>query len=180
MLDIIIIFLFILGLIVGVRRGFIMQVVHLSGFIGAFFVAFIFYEKLAPNLKLWVPMPSFGDPASAVLLFEATNLDVAYYRAIAFALLFFGSRIAFQIIGSMLDFLAHLPILKTVNGWAGGILGFVEVYLLVFVLLYIGALVPLDAVQASISDSSMAKSIVEHTPVFSTKLKELWIGYMAM
>ena len=53
MLDLIIIFLFIMGLIVGIRRGFIMQIVHLSGFIAAFVVAYMFYADLAPKLKLW-------------------------------------------------------------------------------------------------------------------------------
>lgn len=170
--------MFILGLIVGIRRGFIMQIVHLSGFIAAFVVAYMFYADLAPKLKLWVPMPHFGN-AEASMFFEAISLDTAYYRAVAFAILFFGTRIATQIIGSMLDFLAHLPILKQINGWAGAALGFVEVYLIVFILLYIGALVPVELVQTSISDSSMATGIVENTPIFSEKLRELWTGYMA-
>ena len=113
------------------------------------------------------------------MFFETISLDTAYYRAVAFAILFFGTRIAAQIIGSMLDFLSHLPILKQVNSWAGAVLGFVEVYLIVFIFLYIGALVPLEMVQSSISDSSMAKGIVENTPIFSEKLQELWSGYMA-
>ncbi|TYS69001.1 CvpA family protein [Sutcliffiella horikoshii] len=178
MLDLIIIFLFIMGLIVGIRRGFIMQIVHLSGFIAAFVVAYMFYADLAPKLKLWVPMPSFGN-AEFSMFFETISLDTAYYRAVAFAILFFGTRIAAQIIGSMLDFLSHLPILKQVNSWAGAVLGFVEVYLIVFIFLYIGALVPLEMVQTSISDSSMAKGIVENTPIFSEKLQELWSGYLA-
>lgn len=179
MLNYIIIFLFIMGLIIGIRRGFIMQIVHLSGFIAAFVVAYMFYADLAPKLKLWIPMPSFGDPAATSVFFETLSLDTAYYRAIAFAMLFFGTRIAAQIIGSMLDFLSHLPVLKQVNSWAGALLGFVEVYLIVFVLLYIGALVPVEIVQTSISESSMAKGIVENTPLFSEKLKDIWTGYMA-
>lgn len=179
MLDLIIIFLFIMGLIIGIRRGFIMQIVHLSGFIAAFVVAYMFYADLAPKLKLWIPMPSFGDPESATMFFETISLDTAYYRAIAFAMLFFGTRIAAQIIGSMFDFLSHLPILKQLNSWAGAVLGFVEIYLIVFIFLYIGALIPVEIVQSSISDSSMAKGIVENTPVFSEKLKDLWTGYMA-
>ncbi|MDX5474699.1 MAG: CvpA family protein [Bacillaceae bacterium] len=175
MIDIIIIIFLVLGLIVGIKRGFIMQVVHLSGFIAAFFVAYKFYEELAPKLVLWVPMPSFGNP-DTVMFFEATSLDVAYYRAVAFAILFFGTRIALQVVGSMLDFLTHLPILKQINGWAGAMLGLVEVYLLVFILLYVGALVPVEAVQVSINDSSMARGIVENTPVFAEKLKELWLS----
>ncbi|MFP3339873.1 CvpA family protein, partial [Micrococcus sp. SIMBA_131] len=79
-----------------------------------------------------------------------------------------------QIIGSMLDFLADLPILRTVNGWLGGVLGFVEVYVVVFLFLFIAALVPNETVQTAISNSFLAESIVKHTPVLTEQIKDLW------
>ena len=168
-----------MGFLIGIKRGFILQIIHLIGFVVAFIVAYMYVGDLAPKLKLWIPYPSFGEPSAMAQLFENTNLEYAYYNAIAFAILFFATKIVMQIIGSMLDFLAHLPILKHLNSWAGGVLGFVEVYLVLFILLYIGALVPVEIVQSSISESSMAKAIVEHTPIFSVKIKDLWFEYMA-
>ena len=56
----------------------------------------------------------------------------------------------------MLDFIAQIPILKQLNIWAGGILGFIEVYLIMFILLFIGALLPIERIQAAITNSILA------------------------
>lgn len=180
MLNLILLILLLFGFLIGIKRGFILQIVHLTGFVIAFIVAYTYVGDLAPRLKLWIPYPSIGEASTMSLLFENANLEDAYYRAIAFAMLFFSTKIVMQIIGSMLDFVSHLPILKQINGWAGGVLGLVEVYLIVFILLYIGALVPVEVVQSSIHESQFAKAIVEHTPLFSGKIKALWFEYMAM
>jgi uncharacterized membrane protein required for colicin V production len=79
----------------------------------------------------------------------------------------------------MLDFIAHLPILKQLNVWAGGILGFAEVYLILVILLYIAALVPMEVLQKPLDDSIMANLIVNHTPFLSEQIKSLWIEYTA-
>ncbi|MBE4908209.1 CvpA family protein [Bacillus luteolus] len=180
MLDLILIIILLMGFLIGLKRGFILQIVHLTGFIVAFIVAYVYSGDLAPAIKLWVPYVTLGDNETITFLFESTNLEAAYYRAIAFAMLFFGTKVILQIVGSMLDFLAHLPILKQINGWAGGMLGFIEIYLLVFIVLYIGALMPIETVQGYIQESFMAKTIVQNTPIFSGKIKDLWIEHIAM
>ncbi|EMT46418.1 CvpA family protein [Anoxybacillus flavithermus] len=179
MIDLLICFILLMGLMIGLKRGFILQFIHMTGFLIAFIVAYKYYAELAPRLKLWVPYPSFGDGETMKLLIESTNLDEAYYRAIAFAMLFFVTKIVMQIIGSMLDFVAQLPLLKSVNRWAGGALGFVEVYLLVFVLLYVSALVPVSAIQQPLRDSFIAGLIVKHTPILSDFVKQMLVQYMA-
>ncbi|MFS0865210.1 CvpA family protein [Fredinandcohnia sp. 179-A 10B2 NHS] len=175
MFDLILIIILLLGFIIGIKRGFILQIVHLTGFIVAFIVAYLYYDELTPKLILWIPYPTFGEAETMKFLFESTNLETAYYRAIAFAIIFFATKFTMQIVGSMLDFLANLPILKQINGLGGGLLGFIEVYLIVFIVLYIGALVPVELVQAHINDSFMAKMIVQHTPIFSGKIKDMVI-----
>ena len=119
MLDLAIIALLLIGLLVGLRRGFILQVIHLTGFIVAFIVAYIYYDGLAPKLHLWIPFPSMGDSSSVQMLFSSVGLDTAYYNAISFAIIFFITKIVWQMLGSMLDFFAHLPIVKAVKllGW---------------------------------------------------------------
>ncbi|MDZ5470743.1 CvpA family protein (plasmid) [Bacillus sp. 31A1R] len=178
MLDLAIIIILFFGFLIGLKRGFILQFIHLVGFIISFIIAYMYYDKLAPKLTLWVPYPNIGND-SIKLLFENTNLEDAYYRAIAFVAIFFVAKIALQIIGSMLDFVAHLPILKTLNVWAGGILGIIEVYLIIFILLYIAALLPIGAIQVYLNDSTLAKGIIEHTPIMSNQIKELWFEYIA-
>jgi len=174
MLNLAIVIILLIGLLVGLRRGFILQFIHLTGFIIAFIVAKVYYSELAPKLTLWIPYPSFGDASNLQIIFSEGNMEDAYYRGIAFVAIFFAVKIVLQIIGSMLDFVSNLPILKTFNRWAGGILGFLEVYLLLFVILYIAALLPIEAVQSPLASSSLAKGIVENTPFLSNLVKELW------
>lgn len=179
MLDLAIFIILVIGFLVGLKRGFILQLIHFAGFIIAFIVAHMYYDQLAPKLTLWIPYPNFGADSTFQLLLDNGHLEQAYYNAISFVGIFFATKIVLQIIGSMLDFVANLPILKTLNIWAGGILGFLESYLILFIILYIAALLPVGIVQSTLGESGLANLIVEHTPFFSGQIKELWIDYMA-
>lgn len=179
MFTFILLALLLIGIMVGLRRGFILQVIHMTGFIVAFIVAAMNYDELAGKLILWVPFPQMGDISSLTLLFGSMDIENAYYNAIAFLVIFFAVKIIWQIIGSMLDFIAQFPILNLLNRWGGGILGFLETYLIMFVLLYLAALLPIQAVQEQIQGSFLAKSIIMNTPYFSEKIKDLWFHYMS-
>jgi uncharacterized membrane protein required for colicin V production len=179
MLDLAIIIFLIIGFFVGLKRGFILQLVHLIGFIIAYVAANSYYEQLAPKLTLWIPYPNFGNVSSLKILTDSSNMETAFYRAIAFVIIFFAVKVLLQIIGSMLDFVAHLPVLRQLNVWAGGILGFIEVYLVIFILLYISALVPMEFMQNALDHSMLSKAIVNHTPILSQQIKSLWIEYSA-
>lgn len=178
MLNFIIIVLLIFGVLRGLKRGFILQIIHLTGFIVAFIVANKYYVPFSSKLTLWIPYPNLGENNTIKTLFSNADLEEVFYRAIAFVLIFFAVKIVWQIIGSMLDFVASLPILSQLNTWAGAILGFVEVYLLIFILLYISALIPMEIIQHHVTNSSLAAGIIENTPYFSEKIKALWFNYV--
>ncbi|MFE4129520.1 CvpA family protein [Peribacillus sp. YIM B13482] len=176
MLDLAILAILLIGLLIGLKRGFILQMVHMTGFIVAFIVAYVFYGDLAPNLKLWIPFPTMSDSSTLNMFFDTVGLETAYYNAIAFAIIFFAAKILWQMIGSMLNFITHLPILKQVNRWGGGILGFLEVYLIMFIILYIAAMLPMDSIQKPLTESFLAETIVKHTPFLSEQVKDLWFN----
>lgn len=177
MLDLAIIFILIIGFFVGLKRGFILQLFHLVGFIIAYIVANLYYEQLAPKLTIWIPYPNIGDNLTLKILTNSGNMETAFYRAISFVIIFFAIKILIQIIASMLDFIARLPILRQLNIWAGGLLGFLENYLLIFILLYIAALIPMAIFQDALEQSVLAKFIINHTPIFSEQIKKWWIEY---
>jgi uncharacterized membrane protein required for colicin V production len=179
MLDLAIIIFLLFGFFVGLKRGFILQLFQLIGFIIAYVVATSYYEELASKLTLWIPYPNFGDATALKILTDSSNMETAFYRAIAFVIIFFVVKVLFQIIGSMLDFIAHLPVLRQLNLLAGGILGFCEVYLIMFILLYIAALMPIELIQNYLDHSFLAEAIVNHTPILSQQIKSLWIEYTA-
>lgn len=178
MLDIAILVLLIMGFFIGLKRGFIMQLIHLTGFIIAYIAANIYYDELASKLNLWIPYPNFGENTTLKMLTNSSDMEVAFYRAIAFALIFFAVKVLLLFVGRMLSFIAHLPILRQFNVWAGGLFGFCEVYLIIFILLYVAALIPMVVVQNTLSHSILADTIINHTPVLSSQIKQLWIEYV--
>lgn len=178
MLDIILLLFLLVGILVGLKRGFILQFIYFAGFIVAYIVAVMYYDDFAPNLRLWVPYPQVGDANQVFSLLSGDHMEESYYHAVAFVILFIGTKIAMQVIGSMLDFVAMLPILKQMNRLLGSIFGFVETYLIMFILLFIAALLPIEGIQQLLDKSILANFMVNHTPYFSDKIHELWITYI--
>lgn len=174
MISIIIILVLIFGFLMGLKRGFILQMMHLLGFIISFIVATLYFKQLSSHLSLWIPYPELGDDKVWAVFLNSMPLENAFYNAIAFAIIFFGTKIVLQIIASMLDFLANLPVLRSLNKILGALLGFIEVYFITFIILFILALVPMESIQQRIEESFVAKLIIEHTPVLSKTIETLW------
>lgn len=178
MLDFILIIFLLFGFLVGLKRGLILQAVHLVGFIIAFIVAAVFYDNLSEKLAIWIPYPELADDSLWAEFLQSMPLENAFYNAISFAIIFFIVKISMQIIASMIDVIASLPILNSINKLLGAVLGFLEIYLILFVLLYIVALTPIGMIQEYVNDSNVALFIVENTPYFSEKIKDLWFTHI--
>lgn len=174
MVNLIIIILLFFGLIRGSKRGFVLQTLHLVGFIVAFMIASSYYAELSTHLTLWIPYPELSGDGVFISFLKTLPLETGFYNAISFALIFFGARIVLQIIAAMLDFVAELPLLNLVNRLFGAVLGFVESYLILFILLFILALTPVASVQEWINQSSIALNIIENTPYLSEQVEKLW------
>ncbi|GAA0288612.1 putative membrane protein required for colicin V production [Gracilibacillus halotolerans] len=174
MLTIILLFLLLSGVLIGLRRGFILQVLHLTGFIIAFIVAARYYSSLASKLEMWIPYPNLLEDSDWSVFLSSFPLEGAFYNAIAFGTLFFVTKIILQIIATMLDFIADLPFIRFVNGGLGALLGFLEVYLIAFIILFIIALAPIPFIQSMIDQSSLATFMIEKTPVLSEKMMTYW------
>lgn len=176
MVSFILLALLLFGLLMGLKRGFILQVFHLVGYIIAFIIAAKFYDQLSPKLSLWIPYPELsGDQAWAVFL-DTLPLQKGFYNAISFAVIFFVAKIVLQIIATMLDFVASIPFVRPFNRLLGAVLGFVEVYLILFIILFILALTPIDSIQGAIDQSRIAVLIIEKTPFLSNRLEGLWLA----
>ncbi|WP_100405054.1 CvpA family protein [Bacillus solitudinis] len=175
MLSFLLLFLMLCSFFIGRRRGFILQVIHLVGFVVSFIVAYKYYSELATFVRLWIPYPQFPEDSPVGMIVNTLNGEHVYYSGIAFAILFFGTRIILQIFGSMLDFVAHLPILRSVNGLLGGILCFLEAYLILLVILLVAALLPVELVQEALQNSIIAQLMINHTPFLSGWLEEIWV-----
>jgi len=174
MISIIILIVLIFGFLMGLKRGFILQLMHLVGFIISFIIAGLYFKKLASHLSLWIPYPELNNDSVWAVFLNSMPLENAFYNAIAFVIIFFITKIILQIIASMLDFLANIPVLRPINKLLGAVLGFVEVYFITFIILFVLALLPIEAIQVKIKSSFLATLIVEYTPFLSSAMKNLW------
>ena len=177
MLDIILLLILIASLVVGVKRGFIVQAIHIGSFFIALIVAYIYYKPLAEKFVFWIPYPGFAEGSTATLILDTLDVDRTFYRVIAFAVIFFVVKIALQIVGSMFDFLKYIPVLGSINRLLGAMLCFAEFYILIFIGLYVIALLPLENVQTVLSKSVLTELILEKTPILTSMFQNWWYIY---
>lgn len=177
MLDILLIIIFIASLLVGLKRGFIVQAIHLTSFFIALIVAYIYYKPLAEKFVLWVPYPGISEDTSMTLILDTLDVDRTFYRIIAFAVIFFAVKIALQILGSIFDFLTYLPILNSINRLLGAILCFIEFYFILFIAMYVLAMLPIEVIQSFLGSSIIANLMLEHTPILTGMFQDWWYIY---
>lgn len=177
MLDLLILIFFIAGLIVGYQRGFIVQTIHMVGFIAAMIVSYLYYKPLAEKFVLWVPYSGINAESKLSFPVEGLDLDLTFYNLLAFVLIFIVVKFGLQLIASMIDFLKYLPVLGFIAKLFGAILGFVEMYISIFLILYIAYLLPIDFIQSFMQKSLIVNAMFEHTPVLSEKVKNWWYVY---
>ncbi|PFH81763.1 CvpA family protein [Bacillus sp. AFS088145] len=166
MIDLIILIIFILGILTGWKRGFISSLVRLIGFLLSLYLAYHYYEQTATSLKKIFPIHISGG--------QVVNAEQFVYEIIAFALLFIGTRLVISFIGSLLNGVFQLPVLKQMNSFLGGIFGFIEVYLFAVLALFIALILPIDMLHDLLLKSNIAHFMVQHTPFISNQLVELW------
>ena len=173
-MTLILLIILLIGLIVGYRRGAVLQLLHLIGAISALIIASLNYETLGSKFYLVMPYPSTAQENPNSVLSEVANLEYAYYYMFAFFIIFIVSKVIIQIIVSGFDYLQQITSSGLFSSIAGTVLGLIEaVYLLVVILFFI-ATIPYFPIQEGLADSSLASFIMEHTFIVSDKLIE-WI-----
>lgn len=171
MINLIILLLLLVSFIAGKRKGFLRQVIQLIGFLTAFVVAFVFSEILGTALSSLFPFPK-GEDAIQTFLFGVFSVKEWFYRVVAFFLLFFVTNIVFRIISNVFHTLVKWPILNGINQLFGGIVGFIQTYLFLFIILFIASVIPNENVMTMLQHSFVATMMLEHTPILSNLTNE--------
>ncbi len=91
-MTLIILILLIIGIIVGYRRGFILQFFHLIGTIAAAIIAALNFEHLASRLDLVLPYPSTTETLANPIFPDIVNAEYAYYDMSAFFCNFYSDK----------------------------------------------------------------------------------------
>ncbi|WP_239254752.1 CvpA family protein [Listeria ilorinensis] len=176
-LNVIIIFLLICGLFGGYKNGILRQLIITLGYVLSFFIAQQYYQMLAPHLT-FIPYPTVDKSNDMYHLFKLLRTEEAYYNALAFLLIFIVAIIVVHMLASLIGGATRIPILRQINGLIGGALGVIQVYLFIFLILYIGAIYPADWTRDLIQSSSVAQWILENTPILSKQFFEWMTGFL--
>lgn len=177
MIDLFIIILLAIGFIMGAKRGVIVQGMHVASMVISIIVALIFYKSLAEKFVFWVPYPSIESTTKTALDLSEIDIDGTFYQIFAFALLYFTVKLIVKLIITFFDHYAYLPAFESTNRIVGGLLGLVEYYMTIFIVLYLLALLSFEFLVARMQNSILGKLIVEYTPGLTQLMQKWWYVY---
>lgn len=97
-----------------------------------------------------------------------TSSNQFLYNGIAFMIIFYGVTWFSRWLLRRLRFLKKVPVVGTVNGWAGGILDVICGYLIIFMFLMIFQMWPNAWWQDQLAQSGLAQWMITETPIVTT------------
>lgn len=178
MLDFIVLILLAVSFFIGAKRGLAMQSMHIGSMAIASIVALIFYKRLAEKFIFWVPYPGIDTAAKNAVNFTGVDSDTTFYRILAFAVIYFSVMLIGKIIISAFDYVAYIPLFSSTSRIGGAVLGIVEMYTAIYMVMYLIVLLPFDFIQARTNNSIFANFLLEYTPILAQIAKKLWYVYM--
>lgn len=159
-LSIIIVMFILMGVIVGIKRGFTYQLIKMLSTFVVFIFALLLKNKVA---LIFVKYFNFLDIDK--------SLSIIFYRGISFILLCFILkmiiRLLLKISRNFEKLLNATIILGIPSKILGGILGFIEYYIYVFIILLI---LSIPVFNINVKSSSVARTILTDTPALSKKV----------
>ncbi|MBU0278496.1 MULTISPECIES: CvpA family protein [unclassified Gemella] len=176
MIDIIIILLLFLGFYVGYKRGLLKTLFSIISSILSYAISFILSSRLAFLLVEFIPLKEKLNYNNSNL--PNLNISEAYYKVIIFFIVFFLIKYILRVIFRTLNVITKIPIIKVTNKIFGGLLGFLEIYIIIFVFIYLIYVLPLnEELRNMLSSSVLANNIFEKTPILSKMLLENFFYY---
>lgn len=169
-LDYLIILFLICGFIYGFRKGLIRQAVSTIGAFLVIFLSFLLKNPLSLLLYKHLPFYTIG------LLKNYSSLNILLYELISFCLLLIIFSLLFRIIlkisGLVDNLLKVTIILELPSKILGGILGLLEYYIILFIILLIFSM-PIFNLNNEINNSKLSKFILNNTIILSNQTKSL-------
>lgn len=178
MIDLFILIAIIAGAIVGIRRGFILQSIHLTGVVLSLIIAAVFYKPLANRFEMLIPYPGVTAGTKLIIPTDDIDVDRTFYRLFAYVLIFIVAKVLLQIIASAFQKYAYLTVLPNWNRILGALLAIVEVYIVLYMLLSLLAMLPLEMITSRLDGSLFASFVVNYSPILSMIFKNIWYLYI--
>ena len=171
-IDIVIILLLVMFGVVGWKQGVIKEAVQFIGMIIILVISFIFKGELGNLFCKWLPFFNFnGSPIEGM-----TTLNILLYQILGFVIIFTVLYAIYNIIlkiSGIFQKLVNWTIILLIPSKIGGlILGLLEGYVLIFVILLIITGLP-ASYTSNFTNSSLVKTIVYKTPILSSASKDV-------
>ena len=171
-IDIVVLLLLVMFGVVGWKQGVIKEAVQFIGMIIILVISFIFKGELGNLFCKWLPFFNFnGSPIEGM-----TTLNILLYQILGFVIIFTVLYAIYTIVlklsGVFQKILDWTIILLLPSKIGGLILGLLEGYVLIFVILLIITGLP-ASYTSNFTNSSLVKTIVYKTPILSSASKDV-------
>ena len=165
LLDALIIVFLIVGILGGLRRGFIRSIVSLIGLVVILVLSYYLKNPVATFLYKHLPFFKFNG-----LIKGVSVINILLYELIAFlvvfCILYLILRIIIKITGIIESLLKATIILGFISKILGGLVGLIEAYIIIFILLFVTSQPFLRF--RGWEESKIAPFILDHTPIMSS------------
>lgn len=178
MLSLLILLILAWSFYIGYNRGIILQVFYSVGAVFSFIIASNSYQKVAEKISLWIP---FSNPAEGVTMSFYTAINVfklssVYYAGVSFCTLFFLSYLLVRFLGIFVHFAPLDRFESRKTNLVSGLLAILVTCLFLELGLSVLATVPMPFVQNTLASSGVIKFLVNHFPIISGLLSQLWVA----
>ena len=162
--DAIIVLFLLSGAVLGFKKGAIQTIAYIVGTIAIIYLSWIFKDPLAKLMYTYLPSFKLSGIFKGIFAF-----NILIYKGIAFVIVlsFFSIilGIILKITGLISKIVDHSVILTLPSKIIGTILGFLEAYIFVFVLLFIFSQFSFS--HNYLKDSKYANAMLKNTPLTS-------------
>lgn len=164
--DSIIILTLLLGAVIGFKTGIIQNLVSFIGTILVIIISFMLKDQVAEFLYTYLPFNKIGIPIVNVLIYETLAFLLIFTSLVVIL------KMLIRLSGLIEKFLDVTIVLAIPSKILGAIFGFLETYLIVFIVLL--ALSAFNYTNSYITSSKIADYILTHTPFMSKALNNTY------
>ena len=163
-IDVIIVLSLIMGAVLGYKSGFLKSSVEAIGALAAIILAFYLKNLLAPILFRFCPFFHFSGEFKGLIVLNLFVYEVIAFLII-FALLIIVVKVLVQLTEKFEKVLDFTIILGIPSKIFGAVFGFIEAYIVVFLLLFVFSQLSFSAIV--LHDSKLTTPILTYTPILS-------------
>lgn len=161
MITLVIILLLILAFRYGWKRGLLMTLLNMAGYIIVFLLAIFLTKPFGKELSFIFPT-----------LWKNYTVQEMFCNMLAFWIIAIVGGIAYRILARTVNGITKLPLISQINALAGAFLSTLLMYVVIFFALLFMVVWPSSNVKASIQESTVAEWILQKTPILSYQMIE--------